>query len=82
VPQDWPEKVNVPAVGTSFYTDDETHGRIRWNVGPKCEHDNGRWFCTTHDKMFGTPIEFWHHIEDGKAHAVVWWCVLDGPEVP
>ncbi len=42
-------------------------------VQPKCEHNDGRWYCVTHKKLFLNQLEKDGHIHTGK-HVMAWLC--------
>jgi hypothetical protein len=78
------EKVTVAEEGLKFsmmtgpYYKQEPR---EFTVGPKCDQDNGRWICTTHDKVFANPMDRDAHCDKGT-HVIAWYCAHHGPEVP
>lgn len=50
-------------------------------VGPKCDANNGAWFCNTHRTAFPNQLQKDIHIHAGK-HELVWVCFQHGPEEP
>lgn len=50
-------------------------------VGPKCEINNGIWFCNTHREGFQNQLQKDIHISRGR-HELVWICFEHGPEEP
>lgn len=54
---------------------------VTYTIGAKCERNDGRWFCMTHDRGFRNNFEKDGHIMQGK-HVMTWLCFDHGPEVP
>lgn len=48
---------------------------------PKCDKNNGRWYCATHRKRFENQLQKDIHIDTGK-HRLAWVCFEHGIEVP
>lgn len=69
------ERVTGAAEGTPF------HGSGADRVGPKCETNNGAWYCNTHAKGFANQLQKDIHIHEGE-HELVWLCFEHGPEEP
>lgn len=51
-------------------------------VKPRCDLNDGRWGCVTHQTMFANNLAASIHEEDPHRHVVVWLCDEHGPEVP
>jgi hypothetical protein len=50
-------------------------------VLPKCDENQGHWFCATHREDFANQLQKDIHIHDGK-HTLAWVCHTHGVEVP
>ncbi len=50
-------------------------------VKPKCDTNQGHWFCVTHREDFANQLQKDIHIHDGR-HTLAWICYEHGVEVP
>jgi len=83
VPADQEDRVAKAEEGEVVYfgTKDGLAGQTNTRVGPKCDMNNGRWWCVTHSESFANQFQKDIHIQSNK-HRLSWVCFQHGLEVP
>jgi hypothetical protein len=83
VPADQEDRVAKVEEGevVRFGTRDSHIGQHDAYVGPKCDQNNGRWYCATHRESFNNQFQKDIHIHSNK-HRLAWMCFEHGIEVP
>lgn len=51
-------------------------------VGPKCDSNNGQWYCVTHAEAFQNQLQKDTHIRERGKHLLSWICSKHGNEIP
>ncbi|HEY1292890.1 MAG TPA: hypothetical protein VGJ60_07425 [Chloroflexota bacterium] len=71
--------VKVEENETIYYPESQHSGRSF--ARPKCDLNEGRWYCATHRERFDNQMQKDIHIEQHK-HRLAWLCFEHGFEVP
>jgi len=70
-------RVGPAREGESF----TTRNGIHTTVLPKCDTNDGFWYCVAHKEAFRNQLEKDIHIHRGR-HRLAWFCHTHGAEVP
>lgn len=53
------------------------------DVLPRCDTDEGHWYCEVHGEHFPNNLTWWGHIDEAPLnHLAVWICNHHWAEVP
>ena len=83
VPADQEDRVAKVEEGETIHYPDGYGGQQGGSTiaGPKCDLNNGRWYCATHRERFDNQLQKDIHIQQYK-HRLAWLCFSHGFEVP